>query len=232
MEEGQIRRWATVVENVRSLGHELPSTVREWIGADTRVAPRRRDHRLRAAQRRLLALEPHAAGRGRQHQHARPLPPRRGDHRRRARGLPDRARRSPTRWCPGRSSTWSPRSSSRRSRGPARRWCRRSSGPEIEAATSERGEHLVVYSSGDPELMDALRASGDPLPCLRDARRAGGRRGRRQPRVSARARATGSSRTCGRRGGWSPAAASRCSARPSTSASRCWRSRCGGSSSR
>ena len=35
--------------------------------------------------------------------------------------------------------------------------------PEIEAATSERGDHLVVYSSGDPALTDALRASG--VPC-------------------------------------------------------------------
>jgi uncharacterized protein (TIGR00661 family) len=35
--------------------------------------------------------------------------------------------------------------------------------PEIESATPERGEHLVVYSSGDPALNEALRASG--MPC-------------------------------------------------------------------
>lgn len=35
--------------------------------------------------------------------------------------------------------------------------------PEIEAATPERGDHLVVYSGGDPALIDALRASG--MPC-------------------------------------------------------------------
>ena len=35
--------------------------------------------------------------------------------------------------------------------------------PEIEAAAGERGEHLVVYSSGDPALIEALKASG--VPC-------------------------------------------------------------------
>ena len=35
--------------------------------------------------------------------------------------------------------------------------------PEVENAKSERGEHLVVYASGDPNLLDALRSSG--LPC-------------------------------------------------------------------
>jgi uncharacterized protein (TIGR00661 family) len=35
--------------------------------------------------------------------------------------------------------------------------------PEIESAVSERGEHLVVYSSGDPALIEALKASG--VPC-------------------------------------------------------------------
>lgn len=34
--------------------------------------------------------------------------------------------------------------------------------PEIVAARSEPGEHLVVYSSGDPELLDALRAAEVP----------------------------------------------------------------------
>ncbi|HSJ18694.1 MAG TPA: glycosyltransferase family protein [Solirubrobacterales bacterium] len=34
--------------------------------------------------------------------------------------------------------------------------------PEIVAARSERGEHLVVYSSGDPKLLDALHAVGVP----------------------------------------------------------------------
>jgi uncharacterized protein (TIGR00661 family) len=34
--------------------------------------------------------------------------------------------------------------------------------PEIVDAEPERGEHLVVYSSGDPRLLDALRAEGMP----------------------------------------------------------------------
>ncbi len=36
--------------------------------------------------------------------------------------------------------------------------------PEIVRARPRRGEHLVVYSSGDPALLHALRATG--LPCL------------------------------------------------------------------
>jgi uncharacterized protein (TIGR00661 family) len=35
--------------------------------------------------------------------------------------------------------------------------------PEIVAATPERGEHLLVYSSGEHELMEALEKTG--LPC-------------------------------------------------------------------
>lgn len=36
--------------------------------------------------------------------------------------------------------------------------------PEIAAARPEPGEHLLVYSSGEARLLDALRATG--LPCL------------------------------------------------------------------
>ena len=36
--------------------------------------------------------------------------------------------------------------------------------PEIEAAGAEDGDHLVVYSSGDPHLLEALRSSG--MRCL------------------------------------------------------------------
>jgi uncharacterized protein (TIGR00661 family) len=35
--------------------------------------------------------------------------------------------------------------------------------PEIEAAETERGDHLVVYFGGDPKLIEALKASG--VPC-------------------------------------------------------------------
>ena len=55
--------------------------------------------------------------------------------------------------------------------------------PEIVDAQPERGDHLVVYSSGDDALIEALRAAGIPLPRLWDARRARRGRHRRQPRV-------------------------------------------------
>ena len=102
--------------------------------------------------------------------------------------------------------------------------------PEVENAESERGEHLVVYASGDPNLLDALRSSG----CRAASTGCGAaRRPTRSTGTSstARAPATASSRICAPRGGWSRAAASRCSARPSTSASRCSRSRFADSSS-
>jgi uncharacterized protein (TIGR00661 family) len=35
--------------------------------------------------------------------------------------------------------------------------------PEIESAVSERGDHLLVYASDDPDLLDALRDCG--VPC-------------------------------------------------------------------
>ena len=58
--------------------------------------------------------------------------------------------------------------------------------PEIIAAESTRGEHLLVYSSGEEELLDEPPALGPALPRLRDARRSGRRgRGGREPRVPA-----------------------------------------------
>ncbi len=52
MQDGEIQRWATVVQNIRNASREVPETVRNWMQAIRRVAPRRRDHRLRAAGRR------------------------------------------------------------------------------------------------------------------------------------------------------------------------------------
>jgi uncharacterized protein (TIGR00661 family) len=49
--------------------------------------------------------------------------------------------------------------------------------PEIIAAESTRGEHLLVYSSGEEELLDSLRRSG--MPC-----RVYGMRGDRAPEDS------------------------------------------------
>ena len=101
--------------------------------------------------------------------------------------------------------------------------------PEVVAAEPEAGEHLLVYSSGSPALLQALR-DRRALPRVRDARRAGGCRPTARS-SSGRARPTGSSRTCGPRAAWSRAEASRCWARRSTSASPCCPRRCTASSS-
>jgi uncharacterized protein (TIGR00661 family) len=47
--------------------------------------------------------------------------------------------------------------------------------PEIESAIIERGDHLVVYSSGDPALIEALRSSG--VRCLVYGMRGGPKEG-------------------------------------------------------
>ena len=150
-----------------------------------RVAARRRDHRLRAALGDLRARRPDAADRGRQHQHARPLPSRRRDRRRTPRGLPARPRGHPVDGPERRSTTSSRPSSARRCAQGRRRWCRRSCGRRSSPRSPSRGDHLVVYSSGERALLDALRASGRALPRLRDARRPGRGHDRRQPRVPA-----------------------------------------------
>ncbi len=76
MGDGQIRRWQTVTQNVRLARHELPETMRHWLGVVHEWRPDVVITRLRAALRRLRALVADAAaGRG-QHQHDRPLPPR------------------------------------------------------------------------------------------------------------------------------------------------------------
>ena len=200
-------------------------------GANARVAPRRRDHRLRAAR-----APPTRAGAGRRWSPSTTSTCSTAAITTRRSSAPSARtscspRRSPTRWSPGRSSTWSRPSSSRRSPAHAPRWCRRSCGPRSRPRRSERGEHLVVYASDDPALTDALRASG--VPCRVYGMRGGPEadHDRRQPRVPPALGRPASSRTCERRGAWSPGVASRCSARPSTSASRCSRSRCGDSSS-
>ena len=52
------------------------------------------------------------------------------------------------------------------------RSCRRSSGPRSPTRRSERGDHLVVYSSGDEALIDGAAGRRRAVPRLRDARRA------------------------------------------------------------
>ena len=173
--------------------------------------------------RRLRSAHPDAADRGRQHQHARPLPPRPRDHRQRARGLPAGPHRGPLDGARAPSSTSSPPTSEPPvARGgttlvpPIVR-------PEIVDAQPERGDHLVVYSSGDDALIEALRSAG--IRCLVYGMRGGPAEAvsRRQPGASARGPTRASSRRFAPRGESSRAAGSRCSARPSTSASRCSR---------
>ena len=59
MEEGQIQRWATVVENLRSLGHELPHTVREWLARVHEWRPEVVITDFEPLSARLLAPQPH-----------------------------------------------------------------------------------------------------------------------------------------------------------------------------
>ena len=40
MQDGEIHRWATVVQNIRNAGRELPDTVRNWMQAIHAWRPR------------------------------------------------------------------------------------------------------------------------------------------------------------------------------------------------
>jgi uncharacterized protein (TIGR00661 family) len=162
MEEGQIRRWATVVENVRSLGHELPHTVREWLARTREWRP---DvvitdfEPLSAAYSRysrtpLVAVD-NINMLDRCHHDAEIIGAEREDFL--------IAKTVTHSMVPGAleyvvTTFFEP---------PIARACTTLVPPivrpEIEAAKSERGDHLVVYASGDPALVKALRASG--LPC-------------------------------------------------------------------
>jgi uncharacterized protein (TIGR00661 family) len=162
MEEGQIRRWATLVENVRSLGHELPSTVREWLARTREWRP---DvvitdfEPLSAAYSRwsrtpLVAVD-NINMVDRCHHDDEIIGGEREDYL--------IAKTVTHSMVPGAleyvvTTFFEP---------PIARACTTLVPPivrpEIEAVTSERGDHLVVYSGGDPKLTDALRASG--MPC-------------------------------------------------------------------
>ena len=162
MEEGQIRRWATVVENLRSLGHELPKTVREWVARTKEWRP----------EVVITDFEPLSAAYSR---HSRtPLVAvdninmlDRCHHDEEIVGGEREdfliAKAVTHSMVPGAveyvvTTFFEP---------PIARACTTLVPPivrpEIEAATSEHGDHLVVYSGGDPALTDALRASG--VPC-------------------------------------------------------------------
>jgi uncharacterized protein (TIGR00661 family) len=161
MEEGQIRRWATVVENLQALGHELPHTVREWLKrtrewkpdvAITDFEPLTASY-ARWSRTPLVAVD-NINMLDRCHHDEEIIGKEREDFM--------IAKAVAHSMVPGAveyvvTTFFDP---------PLSRACTTLVPPivrpEIEAATSERGDHLVVYSGGDPKLIDALRASGVP----------------------------------------------------------------------
>ena len=130
-------------------------TVRDWVARTREWRPDVVITDFEPLTGGVRPLQPHAAGRGRQHQHARPLPPRRRDRRRRARGLHDRARRSPTRWSPARSSTSSRPSSSRRWRG-------RHDPGAADRAAGDRGRRAASAASTWSSTRAASRTCSRP----------------------------------------------------------------------
>ena len=162
MREGQIQRWATVVGNLRKVGRELPHTVREWLA---------RVHEWRP-EVVITDFEPLAALYAR-HAHSPLIAVDNINMLDRCRHDTEiigaeredfRIAKAVTHSMVGGANEYvvttffRPAVSRQRTTlvPPIVR-------PEIEAATAERGDHLVVYSSGDPVLLDALRASG--VPC-------------------------------------------------------------------
>ena len=231
MEEGQIRRWATVVENLRSLGHELPHTVREWVARTKEWRPEvviTDFEPLSAAYSRysrtpLVAVD-NINMLDRCHHDEEIVGDEREDFL--------IAKAVTHSMVPGAveyvvTTFFEP---------PIARACTTLVPPivrpEIEAATPRARRPPGRLLRRRPGADRRAARQRHPLPRLRDARRAGRRRDRRQPRVPPALERRASSRTCGPRGALSPEAASRCSARPSTWASRRWRSRSAGSSSR
>ena len=187
MKDGQIQRWATVVGNVQSLGQELPRTVRDWIA-------RTREWRPEVA---ITDFEPLTAAYARYsrtplvavdninmldrcHHDAEIVGAEREDFM--------IAKAVTHSMVPGAveyvvTTFFEP---------PLARACTTLVPPivrpEVEDAKSERGEHLVVYASGDPNAGRRPALQRHAVPRLRDARRPGGRPGRREPRVPAAVR--------------------------------------------
>jgi uncharacterized protein (TIGR00661 family) len=159
MEDGEIHRWATVVQNIRSAGREIPETVRNWIDAIREWRP---DVVVtdfeplvgiyaRTTRTPMIAVD-NINMLDRCHHDDEIIGADREDY---------LIARAVTRsMVPGAieylvTTFFEPPLA----RGgtvlvpPIVR-------PEIESAAGERGDHLVVYSSGDPGLIEALRSSG------------------------------------------------------------------------
>jgi uncharacterized protein (TIGR00661 family) len=157
MEEGQIRRWATVRQNVQNAAHELPDTVKRWVAevdewkpdiAITDFEPltgiyARRTHTPMIAVDNINMLD-------RCRHDAEIIGAERQDYM--------LARAITHSMVPGAveyivTTFFKPplRRQGTTLVPPIIR-------PEIVDARPEDGDHLVVYSSGDPHLLDALRA--------------------------------------------------------------------------
>jgi len=162
MQDGEIQRWATVAQNLRQARHEVPESVRHWIGLVDGWDP---DVVLsdfepltgvyaRASRTPLIAVD-NINMLDRCHHDAEIIGAEREDF---------LIARAVTRSMVHGAVEYIVLTFFRPpiARGgtilvpPIVR-------PEIESARSERGEHLLVYSSGDPELLAALRSSG--VPC-------------------------------------------------------------------
>jgi uncharacterized protein (TIGR00661 family) len=163
MEDGEIRRWATVLQNLTLGPKELPETVRNWLSTVDEWQPEVviTDFEPLAGVYARLSRTPlvcvdniHMIDRckhdkeiigGEQGDFAiaravtRGMVPTAGDY------LVLTFFDAPI--CRGRTTLISPIVR-----------------PEIEAAGAEDGDHLVVYSSGDPQLLEALQSSG--MRCL------------------------------------------------------------------
>ena len=73
MDEGEIRRWETVRQNVDNAVQELPDTVRRWVAEVSEWQPDVVVTDFEPLAGVLREGDPHAPDRRGQHQHARPL---------------------------------------------------------------------------------------------------------------------------------------------------------------
>ena len=162
MQDGEIQRWATVVQNLRNAGRDVPETVRNWTEAIHEWRP----------DVVVTDFEPLVALYARTHR----VPMIAVDNI----NMLDRCRHDAEIVGAERQDFLLAREVTRSMVPGAIEYLvlsffdapvRRGGTvlvppivrPEIVAASPERGEHLVVYSGGEPSLIEALRASG--VPC-------------------------------------------------------------------
>ena len=162
MQDGQIRRWATVRENLTKVGHQLPHTVREWHARVQEWCPQVviTDFEplaavyAREARSPLIAID-NINMLDRCRHDAEIIEGARSDFHV-AKAVTAAMVNGANEYVV--TTFFHPPVSRARTTlvPPIVR-------PEVEAAKPERGDHLVVYFGGDPALLEALRASG--IPC-------------------------------------------------------------------